>query len=195
MQNFWNVAASGVHSPPYEVHAPPTEILDPPLVTDGNAMRRVIPILLARDDTICHSIKYRIYSKWGTRCQDQIFRGCFFSKQSKDQSIIGAAHEYNLELWANRFRALNILRHFDHPGFQQGINNLWQYVVVNKCPVGGNIYFLSQKTGGCLYLRGCLNSNKYGNCTLRWGQFCTEIFVHLVMFFCITRSMITIMIT
>ena len=24
MQNFWNVAASGVHGPPYEVHAPPT---------------------------------------------------------------------------------------------------------------------------------------------------------------------------
>ena len=23
MQNFWNVAASGVHSPPYEVHTPP----------------------------------------------------------------------------------------------------------------------------------------------------------------------------
>ena len=23
MQNFWNVAASGVHGPPYEVHAPP----------------------------------------------------------------------------------------------------------------------------------------------------------------------------
>ena len=23
MQNFWNVATSGVHSPPYEVHAPP----------------------------------------------------------------------------------------------------------------------------------------------------------------------------
>ena len=24
MQNFWNVAASGVHGPLYEVHAPPT---------------------------------------------------------------------------------------------------------------------------------------------------------------------------
>ena len=24
MQNFLNVAASGVHAPPYEVHAPPT---------------------------------------------------------------------------------------------------------------------------------------------------------------------------
>ena len=23
MQNFWNIAASGVHGPPYEVHAPP----------------------------------------------------------------------------------------------------------------------------------------------------------------------------
>ena len=32
MQNFQNVAASGVHGPPYEVHAPLREILDPPLV-------------------------------------------------------------------------------------------------------------------------------------------------------------------
>ena len=24
MQNFWNVAASGVHGPPYDIHAPPT---------------------------------------------------------------------------------------------------------------------------------------------------------------------------
>ena len=31
MQNFWNIAASGVHGPPYEVHAPLREILDPPL--------------------------------------------------------------------------------------------------------------------------------------------------------------------
>ena len=31
MQNFRNVAASGVHGPPYEVHAPLREILDPPL--------------------------------------------------------------------------------------------------------------------------------------------------------------------
>ena len=31
MQNFRNIAASGVHSPPYKVHAPLREILDPPL--------------------------------------------------------------------------------------------------------------------------------------------------------------------
>ena len=31
MQNFRNIATSGVHGPPYEVHAPLREILDPPL--------------------------------------------------------------------------------------------------------------------------------------------------------------------
>ena len=32
MQNFRDVAVSGVHGPLYEVHAPLREILDPPLI-------------------------------------------------------------------------------------------------------------------------------------------------------------------
>ena len=41
MQNFRNVAASGVHGPPYEVHAPLREILDPPLNTDFVVVKRI----------------------------------------------------------------------------------------------------------------------------------------------------------
>ena len=43
MQNFQNVAASGVHGPPYEVHAPLWEILDPPLGPVGGARAGHVP--------------------------------------------------------------------------------------------------------------------------------------------------------
>ena len=40
MQNFQNVAALGVHSPPYEVHAPPTG--NPGSATDDNVLLKLL---------------------------------------------------------------------------------------------------------------------------------------------------------
>ena len=47
MQNFRNVATSGVHGPPpYEVHAPLREILDPPLQINDTISRKALCFII-----------------------------------------------------------------------------------------------------------------------------------------------------
>ena len=41
--------------------------------------------------------------------------GCHFSKISKDQFLIGAAHDKDLRLWTSDSKSCNILWHFYHP--------------------------------------------------------------------------------
>ena len=60
--------------------------------------------------------------------------------------------------------ALNILSYFGHPNvFIPDINSMWQHIAVNKCQSWKKEIFnlFPSKNRGCLYSRGCLNSNKY----------------------------------
>ena len=119
------------------------------------------------------------------RYKDQILSGCLFSKkkkiiiinktkqkkpnkikQQKQRTNVLFVLHFNRKFGgllpsSNESRTLNIVRHFCHPKvFMQAYD---KYMYLSKIfKLEKNINFFPAKNKGCFYLRGCLDSNKYG---------------------------------
>ena len=103
-----------------------------------------VGVLQKYDDMMYHQIiasktvLYRIYSNRGTWCQDQIWRGCLFSKYQRTIVLLVLWTVIMILHLANESRTLNILS-FLSPKYKTLIACDKMCRSPNRCQVGKNI--------------------------------------------------------